>query len=115
MSKDKKESLKKLKFWDKWFIAFGVLIILLMILSFVYFYFESDLLIIFWVILIIPLVISLGFITWGMLYHKYKNKKYLWLFIDFILFWVGLIPISSIIFYFCWMRPKFKKGEGIYN
>lgn len=64
------------------------------------------------------LIISIGlfitfiiFFNWGMIYHKFKNKKYTWLVIDIALLFVGLIIISNIIFYFTFMRKEFEKEK----
>lgn len=111
----KNESLEKLKYWDNWFKLFGFMIILLLILSIVFVYFENPLMMGLFILFIAFLAVCLAFINWGMVYHKFKNKMYVWLVVDFILLFIGLITISSIIFYFYWMRPQFKKGKGNYK
>ena len=75
------------------------------------------------------LIISIGlsvtciiFFTFGMVYHKFKNKKYIWLAIDFVLFFLTLLLVSPYlslllvttsctVFYFTFMRKEFKKEK----
>ena len=103
----------KIRFYDRNLIISGIslIIIILSLFLFEFKIISEDL---FTWIIIIPIlcfIIPLAIFSWGMIYNKYKNKRYFWLFIDlllFLIFSVG-IHISCIIFYFKFMRKEFKK------
>lgn len=109
------ESLKKLKFYDNWFYVLGISLVLFFFGIFLLDY-ESDIILFIWMIPTFALAISLGVITWGMIYHEAKRKEWVWLIFTILAFLLGVGGfIVSIIFYFVKMRKAFKKGEGIYD
>ncbi len=100
-SKDSsKESLKKLKFYDRMFIT--------SIISFLSMYlvvwFPAPLDNLFFVALLIAVISELTFHV-GILYWMFKNKNYISLIFGIFIF---LIPI---LYYFFSLRDKFKKEE----
>ncbi len=107
----------KIKFYDNllWVSIPGLILLLLVI------FIENNILEALYFASMIFTVICLAIFSWGMVYHKFKNKRYLWLFIDLILLILGIfgvifgVQISSMIFYFTFMRKRFKKGKGIYK
>ena len=110
-----KESLKKLKFYDTWFYVLGISLVLFFLGIFLLDY-ESDIILFLWFIPVFALAISLGVITWGMIYHEAKRKEWVWIVFTILAFLLGIgCFIVSIIFYFAKMRKAFKKGEGIYD
>lgn len=109
-----KKTRKKIKFYDNSLKVLGVSVILLLVGIFVMDFLQKDY-DLFWIITIFPMFISLGIISWGMIYHMFKGKYWGWLTLTIIsIFIIGGFFIA-IIFYFAKMREKFKKGEGVYE
>ncbi len=112
---NKEESLKKLKFYDTWFYVLSISLVLFFLGIFLLDY-ESDIILLIWIIPTFVLLISLGIITWGMIYHEAKRKEWVWIIFTILAFLLGIGGfVVSIIFYFVKMRKAFKKGEGIYD
>lgn len=110
-----KENLKKLKFYDTWFYVLGISLVFFFLGIFLLDY-ESDIILFIWIIPTFALAISLGVITWGMIYHEAKRKEWVWIVFTILAFLLGIGGfVVSIIFYFAKMRKAFKKGEGIYE
>ena len=117
INKMKKESIRKLKFYD---ITLLVCLISSIVFFGIFFITEYPLQdgFLYWIefISIFSLLISLGIITWGMIYHEFKNKNYIWLVFTLLTFLIGVGGfIVSIIFYIVKMRWEFKKGRGVYE
>ena len=124
---------KKLKFYDNWFKVLTITFITTLILSTIYGLFlytakigtqlfesigDKGFLFIYYtagISMFILLISSIVF-TWGMIYHMFKGKDWVWLVLTiifiFVLSGVGLlVPIIPVIFYFFKMRKRFKDGE----
>ena len=109
------EGLKKLKFYDNWFYVLGISLVLFF--SGIFFLdYESDVILSIWTVPVVTLLISLGIITWGMIYHEAKRKEWGWIIFTILAFLLGIGGfIVSIIFYFVKMRKVFKKGERAHD
>ena len=59
-------------------------------------------------------VLGLIFI-FGMIYHAYKTEQYIWLTLMVMSWFIGLIILTTILFYFADMREDFNKGIGVYK
>lgn len=108
----KQESLKKLKFYDIWSWIFWISLLLLFL---AYFFLSDDLYSLISIVIVIPILMSMVVIGWGMLYHIVKRKAWIWLtfFIIFIFITGGIVV--ALLFYYIVMRKEFKKGKGFYN
>ena len=113
---NKKEGLKKIKFYNTWFKVLAITAILffgaMIFRSVVY---TNDVLFFIWGGMTLFMILSLGVITWGMIYHMVKGKHWGWFTLTIIsFFFVGGFVIA-IIFYFTVMKRKFKWAKFNYE
>ncbi len=111
-----KESLDKIKFYDNTFKILAAFILIFFVSLFLA-DIESGSGFFFWILMFssFPLLISIGIINWGMIYHQFKGKRTLWLSFTIISFFFGITPVALMIFYWVKMRKEFKKGGGNYQ
>lgn len=113
--KDKEAGLKKVKFYDKLFIMLGVSMVVFYLLLFFVDVMNDDTVEIMFLLPAVLAVGAIGMINFGMLYHEFKSKRWIWLIFTIVLFFFGIAPLVLMSFYWFSMRWEFKKGNGIYK
>ena len=112
------ECEKKIKFYDtalKFMIPSGIITLMGVI------FFYNDIIgsgVNFMVFIPIAFIFAVSGIifSYGMLYHMFKNKRWVWFVLELALIIFKLGPFFvALLFYFTEMRDSFKQGKGVYT
>lgn len=104
----KNAGLKKIHFYDTWMIISFISLALFFVVD-AFWDGEYNLLILLWILFGISTFVSFSVINLGMLYNAWKNKKWIWLIVFAIFFFLAGGFYIMPLFYFFKMRKEFKK------